>query len=207
MQDRTRVDHHIFQFLAQAFLPDLRRQGLPVHAGRGIGKTLLGPGILRTDNRDGGQGSGIGVDDGRTMLPRLAIEREARGHVIHAVDHDLVTAQQVVEPVGPLGAEGLDGKFRVDAPDLRHGGLDLVHANGIQAGKHLAVQVRHVERIEVRQRKAANAHPCQRLQAGAAHAADATDQHPCIAQLLLFRVGHETDVAGREFLVGEGWNH
>src|SRR5204863_1740401 len=87
------------------------------------------------------------------------------------------------------------------------GGAHLGLADRVERGEDLAIQIRDLEAVDVREREAADAGAGQHLHRRAAHAANAADEHGAHAQPLLFFRRHEACVAAGELGVAErgGW--
>nr|GEU28427.1 response regulator GacA, putative [Tanacetum cinerariifolium] len=148
--------------------------------------------------RRGGDGGNVARRaGGKRGLARI------EGKEIEAV-HVQIHAEQEVQQIVVVDAVGEtdDVDFGIDIARHAHQDLGLGLAQRGHGGAHLAVEIGHVEGIEIGHVKMADAQARQREQVHAAHTAEPGNGNALAAQDRLLGMGHPADVAGKGMLVG-----
>ncbi len=189
--------------LPEKRLPELRFGDLlPGNAYRRESQSLLRPRVPRRHHRHGWAGRGVGVHDGDPPLPGLPVQQDGGPEVVHGVDHDTESREEVVQPPEPLVPQRLHSHPRVDVPERVPGGLGLPPTERVGGGEHLSVQVGDLEGVDVGDSEAPDSGPHQGLEGRAPHSARSQDQEPRAGEPGLVPGRQEARVPVRELVVG-----
>ena len=142
--------------------------------------------------------------DAERMTARIDQTSYVEHEEVEPIDEQIDVAQEVIDVLGrDAVAEPRDPQLGVDVARhlVEHLDLGSVHRRHHRAG--LAVDVDHVEAVEVGDVKTADAQAGERDQMDAAHAAHAGNGHRLVAQRLLLPRRHPADVAVERGVVGE----